>query len=168
MPTDACFTHALVLNDLMRLRDALPERFASCELDRRRYYAGCLVDYYRAVRSGAELVEDYDSLIAGLSRESDDVQHWVRSRQVYLEALAVMPPDRPALGEVDPDADSAEDDLPKFATVFEALDWGEKVPRPTGSNALLAMPPLDSMSAYHVWRHRARKLAARAAATGAA
>jgi hypothetical protein len=32
--TDACFTHALVLNDLMRLRETLPDAFAVCDLDR--------------------------------------------------------------------------------------------------------------------------------------
>jgi glycosyltransferase involved in cell wall biosynthesis len=161
MPTDACFTNALVLNDLMRLREALPERFAACDVDRRRYYVGCLTDYYRAARSGADLVEDYDSLIDGLSRESQDVQEWVRSRQVYLEAIAVLPPEQPArTGEVDPEADSPSDNLPRFPTVFDALDWGERVARPTGPNALLAMPDLESVKPYYVWRHRAATAAA--------
>jgi glycosyltransferase involved in cell wall biosynthesis len=170
MPTDACFTHALVLNDLMRLREALPERFAACELDRKRYYAGCLLDYFRAARAGAELSEDYDSLIDGLSRESDDVQAWVRSRQIYLEALSVMPPERTARSaEPDPEADTPDDDLPRFATVFEALEWGERTPRKIGPNALLAMPPLDSMSPYYVWRHRNKRAEpAEPLATGAA
>jgi glycosyltransferase involved in cell wall biosynthesis len=155
MPTDACFTHALVLNDLMRLRETLPEAFASCDLDRPRYYAGCLLDYFRASRAGADLAEDYDSLIDGLNREADDVQGWVRSRQVYLEALSVMPPERPARdGEPDPDADAPDDDLPRFRTVFDALAWGERTPRPIGPNALLAMPSLDSLSPFYAWRHR--------------
>jgi glycosyl transferase family 2 len=159
MPTDACFTHALVLNDLMRLREALPDAFAQCELDRRRYYAGCLIDYVRAARVGAGLTEDYDALIEGLGREHDDVQQWVRSRRVYLEA--VMPPERPIRpGEADLEAETADDDLPRFATVFDALDWGERTPRPLGPNALLAMPPLDSMSPSYPPRHRRERSAA--------
>jgi hypothetical protein len=154
MPSDACFTHALVLNDLMRLRETLPEAFASCDLDLPRYYAGCLLDYYRASRAGADLAEDYDSLIEGLNREDEDVQRWVRSRQVYLEAMAVLPPERGRSSEVDPDADAPDDDLPRFPTVFEALDWGERTPRPLGPNVLLAMPGLDSFSPYYAFRHR--------------
>jgi hypothetical protein len=155
MPTDACFTHALVLNDLMRLRETLPVAFASCELDRPRYYAGCLLDYFRASKSGADLAEDYDSLIDGLNRESDEIQRWVRSRQVYLDALSVMPPE-PLVRNEEPDLelDAPDDSMPRFATIFEALEWGERTPRPTGENALLAMPSLDSLSTYHVWRHR--------------
>jgi glycosyltransferase involved in cell wall biosynthesis len=154
MPTDACFTHALVLNDLMRLRETLPEAFAACDLDRPRYYAGCLLDYFRAARAGADLAEDYDSLIEGLNREEEDVQRWVRSRQVYLEAMAVLPPEPTRSSEPDPDADTPDDDLPRFPTVFEALEWGEKTPRSLGPNVLLAMPGLDSFSPYHAFRHR--------------
>jgi glycosyltransferase involved in cell wall biosynthesis len=154
MPTDACFTHALVLNDLMRLRETLPEAFAVCDLDLPRYYAGCLLDYFRASRAGADLAEDYDSLIEGLNRENDEVQRWVRSRQVYLEAMAVLPPERGRSSEVDPDADAPDDDLPRFPTVFAALDWGERTPRPLGPNVLLAMPGLDSFSPYYAFRHR--------------
>jgi glycosyltransferase involved in cell wall biosynthesis len=155
MPTDACFTHALVLNDLMRLREILPEAFAACDLDRPRYYAGCLLDYFRASRAGADLAEDYDSLIEGLNREDEDVQRWVRSRQVYLEAMAVLPPECPRSSEPDPDADAPEDDLPRFPTVFDALDWGERTPRPVGPNVLLAMPGLDGFSPYYALRHSA-------------
>jgi glycosyltransferase involved in cell wall biosynthesis len=145
MPTDACFSHALVLNDLMRLRELLPEALASCDLDRRRYYAGCLIDYFRASRTGADLAEDYDSLIDGLNREDDEVEQWVRSRQVYVDALAVMPPE-PARGvEADPEADSPDAALPKFPTIFDALAWAEREPRIRGRNALLAMPALDSL-----------------------
>jgi glycosyltransferase involved in cell wall biosynthesis len=154
MPTDACFTHALVLNDLMRLRETLPEAFALCDLDLPRYYAGCLLDYFRASRAGADLAEDYDSLIEGLNREDNEVQRWVRSRQVYLEAMAVLPPERGRSSEVDPDADAPDDDLPRFPTVFAALDWGERTPRPLGPNVLLAMPGLDSFSPYYAYRHR--------------
>jgi glycosyltransferase involved in cell wall biosynthesis len=169
MPTDACFTHALVLNDLMRLREMLPEAFAICDLDRRRYYAGCLLDYIRAARLGVELTEDYDSLIDGLSREPDEVDEWVRSRQVYFDALA-MPPERPVREEIEADADAEPaDDLPRFATVFDALDWNERTPRPVAPNSLLDMPSLESMDASDVWPQRtARTASATAAAVGEA
>jgi hypothetical protein len=153
MPTDACFTHALVLNDLMRLREILPDAFASCDLDP-RYYAGCLLDYFRASRAGADLAEDYDSLIEGLNREDAEVQRWVRSRQVYLEAMAVLPPEITRSSEADPEADAPDDDLPRFPTVFDALDWGERTPRARGANVLLAMPGLDGFSPYFAYRHR--------------
>ena len=154
MPTNACFTQALVLNDFMRVKHSLPDAFAPYDIDRRRYYVGCLFDYFSSSRVGTDLSEDYDSLIDGLNREDDDVQRWVRSRQVYLEALSVMPPsapDRPP--EVDPEADLSDDTLPRFPTVFDALAWAEKTPRDVGPNALLAMPTLDSISPLHVWRH---------------
>jgi glycosyltransferase involved in cell wall biosynthesis len=175
MPTDACFSHAVVLNDLMRLREVLPEEFASCDLDRRRYYAGCLLDYFRSARAGTDLSEDYDSLIDGLSREDDEVQRWVRSRQVYLEALAVMPPEKSEKGPraEDPEAaDAPDDDVPRFPTVFDALDWGERVPRKMGPNVLLATPDLESMSPFYVLRHQhdegASEEAAEPTAPGAA
>ena len=162
MPTDACFTHALVLNDLMRLRDVLPDAFAACDLDRRRYYAACLLDYYRSAKAGAELAEDYDALIDGLNREGEDVQKWVRSRQIYLEAVSVMPPEPTTrAGEPDPDADSSDEDLPRFPTIFDALEWGEKTPRTIGPNVLLAMPGLDGFPPYYVFRHQADAVAGR-------
>jgi glycosyltransferase involved in cell wall biosynthesis len=160
MPTDACFTHALILNDLMRVREALPDAFAACDLDRPRYYAGCLLNYYRASAAGADLAEDYDSLIDGLNRESEDVQQWVRSRQVYLDSLAVLPPDsRPGAGGSEDSDDREPDDEddsqhPRFATIFEALDWAERTPRPFATSEVLEMPPLNSLSTFLVLRHR--------------
>jgi glycosyltransferase involved in cell wall biosynthesis len=160
MPTDACFTHALVLNDLMRLRETLPEPFAACVLDRKRYYIACLSDYYRSSRAGADLAEEYDSLIDGLDREPADVQEWVRSRQIYLDALAVLPPlqgPKQLAAETDLDADAAADDddeTVRFPTIFEALAWGEKTPRPAGTNTILEMPRLDSVRRIDIFRRR--------------
>jgi len=153
MPTDACFTHPLVLNDLVRLREVLPEPFAACALNRPRYYVACLLDYFRASKAGVDLSEDYDSLIDGLNRESDEVQRWVRSRQIYLDALSVMPPETTARNADDIEQEEPEDDLPRFSTIFDALAWGARTPRPRGTNVLLAMPSLDTLSTYHVWRH---------------
>ena len=63
---------------------------------------------------------------------------------------------RPKSSEPDPEADAPDDDLPRFPTVFDALDWGERTPRPLGPNVLLAMPGLDSFSPSmrRRWRHR--------------
>jgi hypothetical protein len=155
MPTDACFTHALVLNDLMRLREILPDAFASCDLDLRRYYAGCLLDYFRASRAGADPGRGLrftdrrteprgrgrpalGSLAAGLSR--GDGGPAARASEEGSEP--------------DPEADAPDDDLPRFPTVFDALDWGERTPRPLGPNVLLAMPGLDGFSSYYAHRHR--------------
>ena len=82
------------------------------------------------------------------------LQRWVRSRQVYLEAMAVLPPEGPKSSEPDLEADAPDDDLPRFPTVFDALDWGERTPRPLGPNVLLAMPGLDSFSPFYEYRHR--------------
>jgi hypothetical protein len=96
-----------VLNDLMRApRDACPTRSPCAISICRATTPGVLLDYFRASRAGADLAEDYDSLIEGLNREDDDVQRWVRSRQVYLEAMAVLPPERGRSSEVDLDADA--------------------------------------------------------------
>src|SRR6185436_19040803 len=56
-------------------------------------YLACLADYERAARRGADLFEDYDELIEGLNRESEDVQATVRSRSIYARAATTLPPD---------------------------------------------------------------------------
>ena len=160
MPTDACFTQALVLNDYMRVRDALPETFARYLPDPRRYYAGCLLDYVSSARAGTDLSEDYDSLIDGLNREDAETQKWVRSRQIYLDALSSMPPQQSDESEdIDMDAVVTGADVPRFPTIFEALEWETHAPREVGPNALLAMPGLDSIGPYQALRHHATSAA---------
>jgi glycosyltransferase involved in cell wall biosynthesis len=156
MPTDACFPHALVLNDFMRLKATLPDAFADYDLDHKHYYIGCLYDHFRSAHHTSNLIEDYDALVYGLNRESEDVQQWVRSRQVYLDALAVMPSEARALGIPDPDEeadDLADDTHPRFDTIFEALAWGARTPRPKGTNQIVAMPSAESVKTYAVLRH---------------
>jgi glycosyltransferase involved in cell wall biosynthesis len=159
MPTDACFSWSLVLNDLMRVKERLPERFADCEIDRVQYYLGCLADYVRAAGQGADLLEDYDALIEGLNRESEEVQDAVRSRYVYLQAAGTVPPevdveDVPAAG------DGGEDDtgFPPFDNVFEAMAWAAQHPRTpkdvSADTAPIVMPELDSVKMARVARKK--------------
>jgi hypothetical protein len=157
MPTDACFPHALVLNDLMRIKQTLPEAFARWNLNRSHYYVGCLYDHFKSAHQTTNLTEDYDSLIEGLNRESEDVQRWVRSRQIYLDALATMPSEAREFGLEEPDdeaEDARNDDHPKFDTIFEALAWAERNPRVPGKNLIIAMPGADTVKTYYVLRHR--------------
>ena len=157
MPTDACFPHALVLNDLMRIKDMLPEAFAGYELNPGHYYIGCLYDHFKSAHQTSNFTEDYDSLIEGLNHESDEVQRWVRSRQVYLDAMAVRPSEAREFGLDEPDDETEEDDadeFPRFDSIFEALDWGERKPRVPGRNQIIAMPDADSVKSYYMLRHR--------------
>jgi glycosyltransferase involved in cell wall biosynthesis len=135
MPSDACFAHALMLNDLMRVRDALPEGFGGIEVDRRQYYAGCLADYFKSAREGTHRSEDLASLLAALEREPADVRQWVRRTPVYAAATR-----RP--GGVKERVQATMDKLappplPAFDTVFDALAWDEANPRePAGASFL--------------------------------
>jgi hypothetical protein len=151
MPSDACFTSALVLNDLMRLKDQLPHRFAGCEIDHVQYYLGCLFDYSRAARQGADLSEDYDALIDGLNREPQDVQNTVRQYQLYLQSVAILPPETGRTdGEaVDDSDDAAESRGPTFDSVFEAMAWAAENPCPLREvdgedESPIPMPRLDA------------------------
>jgi hypothetical protein len=145
MPTRACFTSALVLNDLMRLKDALPERFAGLEVDHVQYYLGCLTDYEKSARGGADRFEDYDELLEGLSLEPPAVQHAVRTRQIYVRAAATLPPETSDRDRASGDAEGEDDApgaAPQFATVFEAMEWAAANPFP-GQDARAAAEPLE-------------------------
>jgi len=157
MPTDACFPHAMVLNDLMRVKATLPEVFAGFDLNPRHYYVGCLYDHFRSAHHTSSVTEDYDALIEGLNHETDDVQRWVRSRQIYIDALAVMPSEAREFGLPEPEEEEDEegaDDFPKFDTIFDALAWGERNPRVPGRNQIIAMPDAETVKTYYVLRHR--------------
>ncbi|MGE3274322.1 MAG: glycosyltransferase family 2 protein [Vicinamibacterales bacterium] len=154
-PTEACFTHALTLNDFLRLKQALPEVFAPYEPDRRQYYAGCLTDYVRAARGGAELSDDYDLLLAGLALEDDDVQAFVRTRQVYLDATTVLPggagdPEPGPDGAAEPGALAAAGS--GFDSVFDALAWAESHPRVPSGGSPVEMPSLESLKPWNARR----------------
>jgi hypothetical protein len=149
MPTQACFTTALVLNDLMRVRANEPERFARYEIDRVQYYLGCLADYEKAARRGAELFEDYDELLEGLQREPSEVQAAVRSRNAYLGAASTLPPDDQPAAEVD-DEDEGGGVHPLFESVFHAMQWAVEHPAPQSQSPATEVPPLPMPSLAEV------------------
>jgi hypothetical protein len=127
MPSDACFAHALVLNDLMRVRDMLPERFGKLEIDRPQYYIGCLNDYVKAARSGARRTDELASLLAALEEERSAVKKLVKRTRLY--AAATRPPGsvREKIGTKI--ATIAPEPLPRFDTVFAAMAWDAANPR---------------------------------------
>ncbi len=152
MPTSACFTTALVLNDLMRVKESLPEAFAPYDVDRVQYYLGCLQDYEKTARRGADLFEDFDELLEGLNREPDSVQAAVRTRNVYVRAASTLPPDVDGSGQA---ADGGDDEdggvsHPEFDTVFEAMAWAAGHPwdegLPASVEPSVSMPPLSDVS----------------------
>lgn len=126
MPSDACFAHALVLNDLMRVRTAIPDRLPDLELDRMQYYVGCLNDYVKAARTGARRDKELAALLAALEREPSDVRKRVKKTSLY--AAAVKPaPVREKVGATI--ASLSISRLPAFDNVFDAMAWDETHPR---------------------------------------
>ncbi len=124
MPSEACFSHALVLNDLMRIRDAIPERLPNIELDKTQYYLGCLNDYVKAARHGARRDEDLAALVEALDGEPPEVKDVVQVTRLYTAAVArpvapagVKEKTKAKVGAV---ATAAP---PSFDTVFEAMAW---------------------------------------------
>ncbi|MGE3274330.1 MAG: glycosyltransferase family 2 protein [Vicinamibacterales bacterium] len=147
MPTEACFTHALVLNDYERVARALPDRFAGLALNRAQYYVGCLGDYQRAARLGSDRWEDLDALTDGLALERDDVRVFVQSTQLYLQGISALPVSR-ARGELAEVEGGDSGPAREFATVFDALAWSETHPRQPSPRHTLTMPPLDALKQW--------------------
>lgn len=138
MPSTACFSHALILNDFMRVRDMLPDRFAGREIDKAQYYLGCLNDCVKAARSYADRAEDLALLLDSLGKETKKVQKKVRSKRLYARAVSPAP----ALQE---NAETTEDSDPgaedSFASVFDALAWNEANPPPPVPHTFLDLMP---------------------------
>jgi hypothetical protein len=151
MPSEACFTHALVMNDFCGVKASLPEKFARFEFDHTQYYLGCLTDYHRAARNGVDRTEDLDALMDGLDREPDAVQAMVRSTRMYLGSILQLPYVHKAGNptERDETPDPAEDRaVLRFDTVWGALAWAEQHPREPAGGEILAMPPLETMDRW--------------------
>jgi len=127
MPSEACFAHALVLNDLMRVRESVPELIGHRDVDHRQYYVGCLNDYVKAARHGARRDEDLAALLGALEREPAEVRKWVKSTSLY--AAAVTPPGVVREKVAATIATLAPSPLPTFPTVFDAMAWDERNPR---------------------------------------
>ena len=138
MPSDACFAHALVLNDLMRVRDIVPDRMPALEVDRVQYYLGCLNDYVKTARRGVKRTEDLNVLIAALELEPDDVQRQVRDTRLYAAAFSTTPSTKAE--------EKAAAGALMFETVFDALAWDERNPRkPIEEGFLDVMPSVADM-----------------------
>jgi glycosyltransferase involved in cell wall biosynthesis len=133
MPSEACFSHALVLNDLMRLRDALPGRLQGIELDARQYYLGCINDYVKAARHGARRDEDLAALVEALEQEPSDVKDPVQATRLYRTATAPGGVQEKVKGE------SGATPPPDFDTVFDAMDWDAANPREAAAMSLVEL-----------------------------
>lgn len=136
MPSDACFSHALVLNDLMRVRDAIPGLLPNVETDRTQYYLGCLNDYVKAAGHGARRDEDLGALLAALEQEPPEVKYGVQRSRLYTAAVA--PGDRMEKVKAKVGA-LATNPLPEFDTVFDAMAWDAANPREPVATSLVEL-----------------------------
>ncbi len=156
MPSDACFAHALVLNDLVRVRDMVPERLPNLEIDKVQYYLGCLNDYVKTSRRGVTRTEDLDILIAALEREPDEIQRRVRDTRLYTATFATEP--------ATPSEEKASAGPLMFDTVFDALAWDEANPRkPIAESFLDLRPAVVDIKKSRATDRMARRLAKRMA-----
>jgi hypothetical protein len=150
MPSDACFSHALVLNDLMRVRDAIPDRLPNVEIDKAQYYLGCLNDYVKAARHGARRDEDLAALLEALQREPSEIKDSVRATRLFVTAAA---PDgiKEKVKKINSVAGDTAGPLPAFDSVFHAMAWDEANPRePVASSFVDLTYSLDKMAKARV------------------
>lgn len=153
MPSQACFSHALVLNDFMRVKAMLPNRFEAFDIDHVHYTLGCLFDYWKSARQGIDLTEDLDALVDQLNFEPEEVQQAVRTQQAYIRAVVIVPGLRAAQGskgmarELDAgEGEGVPAEEARFNSVFEAMAWDEQHPRaPLARGADELMPGLSAM-----------------------
>lgn len=127
MPSQAVFSHALVLNDLLRVRDAIPERMPGVAVDHVQYYLGCLNDYVKAAGRGGGREKDLEVLLAALRTEPPEVRTIVERAPLYVRATsadgAVTKKVRAKVGSA---IAPAQDE---FETVWDALAWDAANPR---------------------------------------
>lgn len=156
MPSDACFAHALILNDLMRVRDMVPDRLPNLSVDRAQYYLGCLTDYVKTAKHGVKRDEDLNALLSALENEAAEVRRQVQATRVYAKAI---PPLRAKekISTKSVDRTSAKDrernaePIFRFDNVFDALAWDEVTPRePIPHSFLDLMPRVDEMKKVRV------------------
>lgn len=146
MPSAACFSHALILNDLMRIRDTLTDRYPGLELNRTQYYLGCLNDYVKTTKHGVERNDDMNLLLEALEQEPAEIKDQVRTTRMYATVAATLsgenkPKRKPKAPRV-----TEDDDSPDFADVFEAMRWDEANPRtPAEESFLDSLPGLDEL-----------------------
>jgi glycosyltransferase involved in cell wall biosynthesis len=140
-PSRACFSFGALLNDFLRMRELLPESFPGLKVNRTQYYLGCMYDYVKS-RAVESLAEDFRLLMEALSCESADIQREVRSNGIYQVAVALSeqePRQEPGDAVTVPANDN--DQLLRFATVFDALDWSEAHPQDPAPQSFLDFLP---------------------------
>ncbi|HXH33182.1 MAG TPA: glycosyltransferase family 2 protein [Plantibacter sp.] len=146
MPSDACFAHALILNDLMRVRELVPGRLGDVELDRAQYYLGCLNDYMKTARHGVTRDEDLDALLTRLDQDAPDVQRAVKSKRIYGQVVKMPSNGAQLKAEASAAAEAAGPPPLAFPTVWEAMAWDEANPRtPITTGFLDELPTIDDM-----------------------
>jgi len=136
MPSEARFSHALVLNDLMRIAEAIPERLAEVEVDMPQYYLGCLDDFVKAARNGARSDEDRAALLDALEREPVEVRKLVEGSELYRRAGRAQIAAARMLDKV---AAVVTPHPPGFATVFDAMAWDEASPRKPSATSFVSL-----------------------------
>lgn len=151
MPSQACFAHALILNDFLRVRDMVPDRLPALDLNRAQYYVGCMTDYVKTTRHGVLRNEDLGILLAALEHEPVHVRRQVRATRVYLTATTAFH------GSAKQSGDSAErqsrkkakegqEEAPSFESVFTAMAWDAANPRePAPPGFLDLLPTVEQM-----------------------
>jgi hypothetical protein len=145
MPSDACFAHALVLNDLMRVRDGIPDRLPDIEIDRAQYYLGCLNDYVKAARHGALRDRDLAYLLEALEQEPEEIREKVQGTRLFVAAApsGALVHKKTANEKI---AAVPAAPRPAFDGVFEAMAWDEEHPRePVEKSFLDLSRGLDQM-----------------------
>jgi hypothetical protein len=169
MPSRAVFSHAAILNDFMRVKHLVPKRFEGFDIDRAQYYVGCLFDYTKSAKQGADFTPELDLLLTALADEDEDVQRAVRTNRGYINALLLRPNLirlRAAMPGTDVAREHPEADPLAFDTVFDALAWDATHPRDPAPLARPDSPPRyqpDSSEPW--WDRRMRKLNAAAASS---
>lgn len=155
MPSGACFAHALILNDFMRVKTLVPDRLPSIEIDRAQYYLGCMNDYVKTARHGVKRDEDLHLLLEAFDQEPEAVRHAVRSTRIYTLATSSF-----QLANRAAKIKNAINNWPAFDDVFDALEWDEANPRtPIAESFLDRLPGLEAMkesSAIERMRRRVR------------
>ena len=146
MPSDACFAHALILNDLMRVRELVPGRLGDVEVDRAQYYLGCLNDYMKTARHGVTRDEDLEALLTQLDQDAPDVQRTVKSKRLYTQVVKMPANGAQLKAQASEAAEAAGPPPLAFPTVWEALAWDEANPRtPIARGFLDELPTIDDM-----------------------
>ncbi len=152
MPSEACFSHGLVLNDFMRLRDAIPERFPGLELNRAQYYIGCLNDYTKtASRGTTERDDDLGVLLQALARESSEIRIEVEQSRGYERATTVAARTLDERARRVAEKLERPDEEPSFTSVFEAMAWDAANPREPRERGLLDLVGGDESADPDLW-----------------